>query len=87
VGKTETLVKRLQELAIDGRSYPPPRPRKGEDVAADQIPVFAELLVELAKELDKAQHTIKWLTWVIAGLTALAKIYSDMWCFGPTAKR
>jgi hypothetical protein len=74
VGKAEALVKRLQELATVGRIYPPTTPRKGEDVTADQIPVFAELLVELAKELDKAQKKIEYLTWAITILTAVLVI-------------
>jgi hypothetical protein len=74
VSKAEALVQRLKELATVGRVYPPPAPRKGEDVVADQIPVFAELLVELAKELDRAQKKIEYLTWVITFLTAVLVI-------------
>ncbi len=51
--KAIELVKRLQELAKTGRLYPPPTPRTGQDVAADQLPVFGELLVVLAEDLDK----------------------------------
>jgi hypothetical protein len=46
-------------LATAGRVYPPTIPRKGEDIAADQIPVFAELLVVLAKDLDRAQRKVE----------------------------
>ena len=37
---------------------------------ADQLPVFGELLVVLATDLDKAQRKIEWLTWAITGMTA-----------------
>jgi hypothetical protein len=72
--QTSELVRQLRELAKVGRIYPPPTPRKGEDVVADQIPVFAELLVVLAQELDKAQKTIERLTWVLTALTAVLVI-------------
>jgi hypothetical protein len=67
--QTSELV--LRELAKVGRIYPPPTPRKGEDVVADQIPVFAELLVVLAQELDKAQKTIERLTWVLTAVLVI----------------
>jgi hypothetical protein len=56
-------------LAKAGRISPPTLSRKGEDIAADQLPVFAELLVVLARDLDRAQRRIEYLTWVIAVLT------------------
>jgi hypothetical protein len=61
----------LKELATRGRVSPPHLPRSGEDITADQLPVFGELLVVLARDLDKAQRKIEWLTWAITGLTAV----------------
>jgi hypothetical protein len=39
----------LVELAKTGRVYPPAIPRTGQDIAADQLPVFGELLVVLGE--------------------------------------
>jgi hypothetical protein len=69
--KADELVNHLQKLADAGRISPPPTPRKGDDVVADQLPVFAELLVVLAKDLDKAQKKIEYLTWAILVLTSV----------------
>lgn len=69
--KASSLVERLRELAKTGRIYPPTIPRTGQDITADQLPVFGELLVVLAEELDKAQQKIEWLTWAITGMTAV----------------
>jgi len=63
-----------KELAKMGRVYPPTIPRTGQDITADQIPVFGELLVVLATDLDKAQRKIEWLTWAITGMTAVLVI-------------
>jgi hypothetical protein len=65
------LVAELKALASRGRLFPPNLPRSGEDITADQLPVFGELLVVLARDLDKAQRKIEWLTWAITGLTAV----------------
>jgi hypothetical protein len=72
--KAAGLVQRLQELAKAGRVYPPTLPRTGQDITADQLPVFGELLVVLAAELDNAQRKIQWLTWAITGMTAVLVI-------------
>jgi hypothetical protein len=77
-GKADELVKHLQELAKAGRISPQPTPRKGEDVVADQLPVFAELLVVLAKDLDRAQRKIEYLTWAILVLTG-ALVLDVLW--------
>jgi hypothetical protein len=65
------LVEKLQALA---KQMPLPRPnlpRSGDEVVIDQLAVFGELQVVLARYMDKAQRTIKWLTWVLTVLTAL----------------
>jgi hypothetical protein len=72
--KATDLVERLKELAKAGRIYPPTLPRTGQDIAADQLPVFGELLVVLAADLDRAQRKIEWLTWAITGMTAVLVI-------------
>jgi hypothetical protein len=69
--KATALVQRLQELAKLGRVHPPTLPRTGQDITADQLPVFGELLVLLADDLDKAQRKIEWLTWAITAMTAV----------------
>jgi hypothetical protein len=69
--EASSLVAKLQELAKTGRIYPPTVPRTGQDITADQLPVFAELLVVLARDLDQAQRKIEWLTWVITAMTAV----------------
>jgi hypothetical protein len=69
--EASSLVERLRELAKTGRIYPSTLPRTGQDITADQLPVFAELLVVLARDLDKAQRKIEWLTWAITGMTAV----------------
>jgi hypothetical protein len=62
--------------------HPPTLPRSGQDIAADQIPVFGELLVVLATDLDKAQRKIELLTWVITVLTAVLVIDASVrWFF------
>jgi hypothetical protein len=69
--KPSELVAELKALALRGRVFPPNLPRSGEDITADQLPVFGELLLVLARDLDKAQRKIEWLTWAITGLTAV----------------
>jgi hypothetical protein len=69
--KATALVERLKELAKTGRVFPPTVPRTGQDIAADQLPVFGELLVVLAEDLDKAQRKIEWLTWAITAMTGV----------------
>lgn len=69
--KANSLVQRLQELAKTGRVYPPTLPRTGQDITADQLPVFAELLVVLAADLDKAQRKIEWLTVALTVMTGV----------------
>jgi hypothetical protein len=71
MARASELVEKLNELAKAGRVYPPTIPRTGQDIAADQLPVFGELLVVLATDLDKAQRKIEWLTWAITGMTAV----------------
>lgn len=71
MARASELVEKLKELAKTGRVYPPTTPRTGQDIAADQLPVFGELLVVLATDLDKAQRKIEWLTWAITGMTAV----------------
>jgi hypothetical protein len=71
MARASELVKELKELAKTGRVYPPTIPRTGQDIVADQLPVFGELLVVLATDLDKAQRKIEWLTWAITGMTAV----------------
>jgi len=72
--RASELVTQLQTLAKTGRVFPPNLPRKGEDTTADQLPVFGELLVVLAEDLDRAEKKIQWLTWVITALTAVLVI-------------
>jgi hypothetical protein len=43
-------------------------------IATDQLTVFGELLVVLARQLDGAQQTVKRLTWVLTALTAFLVI-------------
>jgi hypothetical protein len=74
MAKATELVEKLKELSKTGRTYPPTIPRTGQDITADQLPVFGELLVVLAAELDKAQRKIEWLTWAITGMTAVLVI-------------
>ena len=69
--EASSLVEKLRQLAKAGRIYPPTLPRTGQDITADQIPVFAELLVVLASDLDKAQRKIEWLTVALAVMTAV----------------
>jgi hypothetical protein len=73
-GRAAELVTELKELAKRGRVHPPTLPRSGQDIAADQIPVFGELLVVLVTDLDKAGRKIGLLTWVITVLTAVLVI-------------
>jgi hypothetical protein len=59
------------------KQIPLPRPnlpRSGDEVAIDQLAVFGELLVVLARYMDRAQNTIKWLTVVLTVLTAVLVI-------------
>lgn len=74
MARASELVEKLKELAKTGRVYPPTIPRTGQDIAADQLPVFGELLVVLATDLDKAQRKIERLTWAIMGMTAVLVI-------------
>jgi hypothetical protein len=46
-------------------------PRSGDEVAIDQLAVFGELPVVLARYMDRAQSTIRNLTWVLTVLTGL----------------
>jgi len=68
------LVEKLKELSKTGRTYPPTIPRTGQDITADQLPVFGELLVVLATDLERAQRKIEWLTWAITEMTAVLVI-------------
>ena len=43
-------------------------------IATDELTVFGELLVVLARQLDGAQQTVKRLTWVLTALTAFLVI-------------
>jgi hypothetical protein len=72
--RANELVDRLRDEAKRGRVSPQHLPRSGQDIVADQLPVFGELLVVLAEELDKAQRKIEYLTWAIFGLTAILVI-------------
>jgi len=56
------LTGRLQELAKQIKLPAPNLPRSGDEVVIDQLAVFGELLVVLARYMDKAQKTIKNLT-------------------------
>jgi hypothetical protein len=61
------LVAKLRDLAI-------PRPhiaRSGDEIATEQLAVFGELLVALARYMDGAQRTITRLTWVLTVLTTV----------------
>ena len=65
------LAAKLQELAKQ-QSLPRPNiPRSGDEVVVDQLAVFGNLLVVLARYVDGAQTTIKRLTVVLTVLTAL----------------
>jgi hypothetical protein len=74
MARASELVEKLKELAKTGRIYPSTIPRTGQDITADQLPVFGELLAVLATDLDKAQRKIEWLTWAITGMTAVLVI-------------
>jgi hypothetical protein len=63
------LVGRLEELAREAKGVGGKGGRSGDEVIIDQMAVFGELLVVLAKNLDEAQGTIVRLTWVILFLT------------------
>jgi hypothetical protein len=65
------LVVRLDELAKQAKLPSPNLPRSGDEIAIDQLAVFGRLLVILARYMDRAQTTIKWLTVVLTVLTAL----------------
>jgi hypothetical protein len=67
--KSTELVQKLQELSKAGRVWPPTIPRTGQDITADQLPVFGELLVILAEDLDKAQRKIERLTVALIWMT------------------
>jgi hypothetical protein len=69
--RASELVTQLQELAKQGPIPPSNLPRRWDDITANQLPVFGELLVVLANDLDKAQRKIAYLTWVITALTAV----------------
>ena len=65
------LVTKLQTLA---KQIPLPRPnlpRSGDEVVIDQLAVFGDLLVALARYMDRARNTIKWLTVLLTVLTAV----------------
>jgi hypothetical protein len=65
------LVAKLQELAKQIALPRPNIPRSGDEVAIDQLAVFGNLLLVLARYMDGAQTTIKRLTVVLTVLTAL----------------
>ncbi len=69
--RASELTAKMKRLAEQMPSPRPNLPRSGDEVAVDQIAVFGELLVLLASYMDRAQSTIKRLTWVITALTAL----------------
>jgi hypothetical protein len=81
--RANELTRRLQELA---RENQPKRGevRGGDVIATDQLAAFGELLVVLARHLDDAQQTVKRLTVVIAGLTAVlaADVIWRLWTHG-----
>jgi len=69
------LTAKLRELAKSGRTaYGATVPRSGDEVAVDQLAVFGELLVVLATYMDRAQKTIRNLTWALTALTAVLVI-------------
>ncbi len=75
LGDASELIAKLGELAKSGRTaYGPAVPRSGDEVVVDQIAVFGELLVVLARYMDRAQKTIRNLTLVLTVLTALLVI-------------
>ena len=74
MAEASELVARLEALA---KQAPLPRanlPRSGDEVAIDQLAVFGKLLVVLARYMDKAQTTIKWLTIVLTALTTVLAV-------------
>jgi hypothetical protein len=73
--RAATLVVKLQELAKENSPIGSDRPRRsGDEVATDQLSVFGELLVVLARHLDQAQQTVARLTWALVALTAFLVI-------------
>ena len=60
---------KTKALASRGRVFPPNFARSGEDITADQLPVFGELLLVLARDHDKERRKVEWLAWTIAVLT------------------
>ena len=63
--RAEALVANLQSLSKQQGS------RSGDEIATDQLAVFGELLVVLARHLDDAQQTVRRLTWALTALTIL----------------
>jgi hypothetical protein len=67
--RASELVAKLEELSKQNRSSG--SVRSGDEVATEQLAVFGELLVVLARGMDRAQNAIKWLTVVITVLTGV----------------
>jgi hypothetical protein len=66
------LVSELETLAKELRwSRPQDMPRDADDLAIHQLAVFGKLIVLLARYMDRAQTTIKRLTWVLTAMTAV----------------
>jgi hypothetical protein len=66
------LVSELETLAKELRwSRPQDMPRDADDLAIYQLAVFGKLIVLLARYMDRAQTTIKRLTWVLTAMTAV----------------
>jgi hypothetical protein len=72
LAQASELAAKLKELSQTIRTpYANNIPRSGDDVAVEQMAVFGQLLVVLARYMDTAQRTIKNLTWAIFVLTAI----------------
>lgn len=75
LAQASELAAKLKELSQTIRTpYASNIPRSGDDVAVEQMAVFGQLLVVLARYMDRAQKTIRNLTWVLTVLTGLLVI-------------
>jgi hypothetical protein len=76
--RASDLVLELQRLAKQAAGSDPNLPRGEDAIAIDQLAVFGDLLVVLARYVDRAQSIIKWLTLVLTVLTAVLVIDAGM---------
>ena len=70
MSEASKLVTELERLSAQA-NLPEPNMRPSDLVATDQLAVFGKLLVVLARYMDRAQNTIKWLTVVLTAMTTV----------------